>query len=484
MTGLLLLLSGAAAGFLAGRRLRRTAKGHASALIGAATPHIVPDPALSWLRRALEARGVWAIELRGHEGGRRTYQSLDPGWVVSEPELEVIERRLVAIAERDGESAERMEPGLLLTASDGGSVVAALVARDPGKNERTAIRGDLTALLDGIGRRPVLHDLAQVEEGMALETVDSVGMRLAYQIERIAGAEAYVAMAEGAAVRVIGVSGLGDRRMLGTVLPATAILARVALGDEPPASTPDPLGGPGADRRRHPPARVDPLRARDRAIGAVAWRVPAGGSVAPEVIREVTEALRAGGSRLQVAREVTARAEEATRDPLTGLLNRRGFETRMGLVGVERGTLISLDYDKFKLLNDILGHAGGDAALIHLARILRDEVRGADAVGRVGGEEFLLWLPGTSLEEGVRVAERIRVRLATTSWEWQGRRWPLSASFGVAGWPETTASRDNLAPQADAALYAAKRSGRDRVVTWSTSLRAPSEGVDDRVGRE
>jgi diguanylate cyclase (GGDEF)-like protein len=86
-----------------------------------------------------------------------------------------------------------------------------------------------------------------------------------------------------------------------------------------------------------------------------------------------------------------------------------------------------------------------------------------DTAARVGGEEFLLWLPGTSLEEGMRVAERIRVRLATTAWDWQGRAWPLSASFGVAGWPETTRSRENLAAQADAALYAAKRAGRDRV---------------------
>ena len=112
---------------------------------------------------------------------------------------------------------------------------------------------------------------------------------------------------------------------------------------------------------------------------------------------------------------------------------------------------------------------------MHLGRILHEQVRGVDAAARVGGEEFLLWLPGTSLEEGVRVAERIRVRLATTPWDWQGRAWPLSASFGVAGWPETTRSRENLAAQADAALYAAKRGGRDRVVTWNTGLKDVSE---------
>lgn len=474
---LLAAAGGAVAGWLAARHGRPSASHRSS---DPSTPHLLPDPALDWLRRAAGALGVWAVETHGQ--GSRTYQSLDRGWTAGEAELQVIERRLESAAAVDGEGTERLEAGTLLTAAASGCVVGVLLPPGASRAGREAVRADLLALLDGIGRRPVLHDLAQVEEGMAVETVDSVGMRLAYQVERIAGAEAYVAVVEGSAVRVIGVSGLADRRMLGAILPPGAVLTRVAQGVEPPASSPDPLGGPGADRRRHPPARVEPLMDREQAVGAVAWRVPAGGVIAAETIREVDEALRAGASRLQVARAMAVQTEQAIRDPLTGLLNRRGFEGRMGLIGPDRGALVSLDYDKFKLLNDTLGHAAGDAALVHLARILQQEVRGADAVGRVGGEEFLLWLPGTSLEEGVRVAERIRVRLGTTSWDWQGRSWPLSASFGVAGWPETTRSRENLSTQADAALYAAKRGGRDRVVTWNTSLGAPSDRVDDRPG--
>jgi diguanylate cyclase (GGDEF)-like protein len=193
--------------------------------------------------------------------------------------------------------------------------------------------------------------------------------------------------------------------------------------------------------------------------------------VGQEAIREVGEALRGAAPRLEVALRLAAETDRAIKDPLTGLLNRRGLTERMGLIGPKRGALVSLDFDRFKLLNDTLGHAAGDAALIHLARILQEQVRGVDSAARVGGEEFLLWLPGTSLAEGVRVAERIRVRIGTGGWDWQGRAWPLSASFGVAAWPETTRSRENLAAQADAALYAAKRGGRDRVVTWDTDLR-------------
>lgn len=463
-----------AAGVLLDRRLRPAGAGRPAGRPDAATPHLLPDPALEWLRRATGALGVWAVETKGPGQGARTYQSLSPDWRASDAELDLIEGRIKAASTRDGDGAERLDAGLLLISAAGEAVVAALVPAELDRAAQARLRGDLAALLDGIGRRPVLHDLAQVQDGLAIESVESVGMRLAYQVERIAGAEAYVAASEGSGTRVIGVSGLADRRALGQVVPAEATLARVARGSGPEAASGDPLGGSAADRRRHPPAQVTPMLQHDRAIGAVAWRVPDGGLVSPETIREVNEAIRAATPRLEVALRLAAETDRAIKDPLTGLLNRRGLAERMSLVGPERGVLISLDFDKFKLLNDTLGHAAGDAALLHLARLLQEQVRGADSAARVGGEEFLLWLPGTSLEEGVRVAERIRVRLGTSGWDWQGKSWPLSASFGVAGWPETTRSKDNLATQADAALYAAKRGGRDRVVTWSAGLGAPA----------
>ena len=468
--GLLMGGAGATIGYLLGRRAARPSMRHGSSRTDAATPHLLPDPALAWLRRASGAMGVWAVESTGPGLGHRTYQSLDPEWSGGVEVLEFIEHRLAAAANREGDAVERLDAGLLLTSSAGGAVVAALLPADASGPRQTAVRTDLAALLDGVGRRPVLHELSQVQEGMAIETVESVGMRLAYQIERIAGAEAYVAVSEASGVRVIGVSGLADRRTLGQIVPADAALARVAIGAEAEATSADPLGGPGADRRRHPPARVAPLLQHDVAIGGIAWRVPDGGLVGLETIREVGEALRAAAPRLEMAARLAAETAKAIKDPLTGLLNRRGLAERMGLIGPERGALISLDLDRFKRLNDTLGHAAGDAALLHLARILQEQVRGVDSAARVGGEEFLLWLPGTSLEEGVRVAERIRVRIGTTGWDWQGHSWPLSASFGVAAWPETTRSRENLAAQADAALYAAKRGGRDRVVTWTAAL--------------
>ncbi len=280
-TAWLLLLAGgagAAIGYLLGRRVR--AGPSALRLSGGPTPPLptsFPIPRSSGCAAPSGAFGVWAIETRGPGLGVRTYQSLDPGWGAGGPELDVIEQRLSASSARDGEGAERLDAGLLLTASAGGAVVAILLPSDASSSLQSHARADLGALLDGIGRRPVLHDLAQVQDGLAIESVESVGMRLAYQVERIAGAEAYVAAVEGTGCRVIGVSGLADRRALGQVLPAEAMLARVSRGAEPEAASGDPLGGSGTDRRRHPPARVTPLLRFDEAIGGVAWRVPDGG---------------------------------------------------------------------------------------------------------------------------------------------------------------------------------------------------------------
>jgi diguanylate cyclase (GGDEF)-like protein len=175
------------------------------------------------------------------------------------------------------------------------------------------------------------------------------------------------------------------------------------------------------------------------------------------------EAVTNAAPRLTRAVSFDAAVRSAASDPLTGLLNRRGMEQALTRVDAQEGALIFADLDRFKVLNDTLGHAAGDSALIHFARILKEQVRGGDVAARIGGEEFAVWLPGATLDLGKRIAERIRIKLGTTAWEWQGRHWPLSASFGVAACPETDGDLANLPAQADAALYVAKRSGRNRV---------------------
>ena len=175
--------------------------------------------------------------------------------------------------------------------------------------------------------------------------------------------------------------------------------------------------------------------------------------------------MRNAGPRIVRALELEKAGANAMSDPLTGLRNRRGLEDVMGRVGIQQASLIYCDIDKFKTLNDALGHPAGDAALVHFSRLLTEQIRGADTAARIGGEEFAVWLPGATLAYGARIADRIRIKLGTAAWDWQGRHWPLSASFGVAAVPDTARSIGNLAVQADAALLVAKRDGRNRVET-------------------
>jgi len=162
-------------------------------------------------------------------------------------------------------------------------------------------------------------------------------------------------------------------------------------------------------------------------------------------------------------------AAEARVDQLTGVLNRRGFDERMG-VELDRarrdGTSLgvaSFDIDHFKRVNDEFGHEIGDRVLARLGEILRAETRATDVVARMGGEEFLVLLPGCPADETSVFAERIRARFAAAD----GLP-PVTLSAGVSAAvaPENGAL---LVAESDVALYAAKRAGRDRTVVRSAT---------------
>ncbi|HEY9279321.1 MAG TPA: GGDEF domain-containing protein [Eoetvoesiella sp.] len=154
-------------------------------------------------------------------------------------------------------------------------------------------------------------------------------------------------------------------------------------------------------------------------------------------------------------------------DGLTQLHNRRGFE-ELGNheIANRRNESISLllcDIDYFKQVNDKYGHAVGDSVLTEFAQILRHCARTVDIVGRFGGEEFIVLLPGTSADRAVHVAQRMRTLLAATRFSALPEEYVLTASFGVAGLRKGETLRDLFA-RADALLYGAKADGRDRVV--------------------
>jgi two-component system, cell cycle response regulator len=174
--------------------------------------------------------------------------------------------------------------------------------------------------------------------------------------------------------------------------------------------------------------------------------------------------------------------EAAFTDHLTGLANRRRFERQL-----ERETartlrynrpfcLLLLDIDHFKNVNDTYGHDAGDEAIRHLAKVLQSGTRGIDTAARLGGEEFGVILTEMDLKSGLEVAERLRSLVKSMDIPVVGR---ITASFGVAEFPRCAHDSRELYTVTDAALYEAKRSGRDCVKLATIHEESDSDNVQE-----
>jgi diguanylate cyclase (GGDEF)-like protein len=181
---------------------------------------------------------------------------------------------------------------------------------------------------------------------------------------------------------------------------------------------------------------------------------------------------------------------QASVDDLTGLYNHRFLIDSLAqqVALAERLgtplTILMLDIDHFKALNDTHGHHAGDLALITFAQTVLGSVRRADLAARYGGEEFVVLMPNTSAREAFGVAEKIRLAVAATNVELPDRP-PVrvTVSVGVAAYPEDTSAASELFALADGALYQAKRTGRDRTCMASTSRAAPAMLHDAQVNQ-
>lgn len=170
-------------------------------------------------------------------------------------------------------------------------------------------------------------------------------------------------------------------------------------------------------------------------------------------------------------------------DELTGLLNRWALR-RIALREILRCgrtksliSVVMMDLDGLKLVNDSLGHGGGDAVLQSVADVLRETIRDQDAAARIGGDEFCILLPDTGLVEAATVAERLRLQVDRMVVAYRGQSVRVFASLGVASSEGCGLSWRRLMEQSDAALYRAKREGRNRVVT--VEVIDPSDSVDE-----
>jgi len=172
------------------------------------------------------------------------------------------------------------------------------------------------------------------------------------------------------------------------------------------------------------------------------------------------------GAALDKASEYQQLQELSLRDGLTGLLNRRAFEELLAIEEERRDdrpySVVMIDIDNFKRLNDGYGHLAGDRVIAAVAGVIRDALRGADLATRYGGEEFSVLLPGTAAHDALGVAERIRCRIEELDLEFAATRLKVTASLGVAGRSlREEYDLKELVALADQALYRAKRSGKN-----------------------
>lgn len=192
----------------------------------------------------------------------------------------------------------------------------------------------------------------------------------------------------------------------------------------------------------------------------------------------VTQALLVGA--LIIARSHERIAQQhyrlAVLDPLTGVFNRRAFDRRVEETTGKSAAPVSLlvvDIDHFKTINDRFGHGFGDRVIVLAARTAESVLRRQDAVYRIGGEEFVCLLPDTAAEDAVLVAERLRRAFEADALQVDGRQLDGTLSIGIATAPPGSADLRALLAEADAALYLAKRAGRNRSMANTSPASTP-----------
>jgi diguanylate cyclase (GGDEF)-like protein len=279
--------------------------------------------------------------------------------------------------------------------------------------------------------------------------------------------------------------GLASPQLNGSGIDPIALMARLDTLAVPPHELLEGavLGGDSEVPMGVVPVAVD---GKVRALLTMEWsrasRPPAC-DVIERRLETVTELLAAA---LRAAGLLETMRHQALHDPLTGLPNQTLFADRAALALArarrhgDRLAIGVLDLDRFKTVNDTLGHVAGDILLVQVADRLRGAVRAPDTVARMGGDEFTLLLPELDVHGEAVVAERLLAAFEKT-FEVQGHRVQISPSIGLASFPADGDTLSRLLRSADTAMYRAKSNGRN---TWALYAQAPDDRSHDRLTLE
>ena len=461
-------LAGGAAATVAWSRRRprlRHKPGPANRRSGTSGPGVSIDHVIELARRAVQASAMCLV-------GRELDSVIARGDIGFDNRPIDKAVALARLAMADGRQHVMREDRCTVAVGDEGLAAAAILpAGDPPDEALAVVTSDLRKLLGELqaDMRSRGDAVAWSADGGALptrlDTLPAIAAALCDRARYVTGRSTAVVLRnpDSEVAAVIAVSTNADRRLKGITVSAESAAGRACLvdGTITAASSNDLFGRATEDRRR----RVEtgtayPLRDGGYGIGAL---VVFGAHDLEDATEErVMRLARDVAPKFAAASAVQAAEERATRDTLTGLPNRAALDRAMSNASVPCAVLC-VDIDHFKNINDTHGHAAGDGALKHLADLFQSALRDGDLAARTGGEEFVLWLPATPRESALDVAERLRASIEDAVWIWCGKRIDLTCSIGVAAVPETTTQFANLIPAADAALYRAKRGGRNRV---------------------
>ncbi|MFG1717900.1 diguanylate cyclase [Micromonospora chalcea] len=370
-------------------------------------------------------------------------------------------------------------------ARETGSYVAALTSSRDQLRNHLAVLGDTLASTHDLQRiLRVILDSAIAATGAragAVLLVDAEGVLVGRCVEGLAGRRPTGDPADPATLRVpVGAGVLGAVAATGEPLRGRWAPPETPTGEPScetyvavPFATPGGAESRGPDRPGHPPADGDPPGSACAALGVLVLYDRLGG---PEFHDDDVVTLRTFAGHAAVAVENVRVHEEAQRlsltDPLTGLWNYRYLRESIRRE-VERAnrfgrmlSVLALDLDRFKRVNDTWGHAAGDAVLVEFARRVRGVIREVDLAFRQGGEEFVVLLPETDARGATIVAERLGAVVRDQPVTVEGNadepvHVPVTVSIGIAVYPDHAADGQQVLDAADDALYAAKAAGRD-----------------------